>query len=190
MARAAREPSEHPPHDVRRLAAGLRTDSVALRAQAQVLRERTERLTTSMIQTLLAGEGSQRSTTGDRFRFRAGRMRAAVALARRSVRRWLESVGVDPTEAAEIALACSEACANAIQHPVRPARHGFEVEGTRTDDGIEIIVRDFGGWRSGEPTANRGRGLSMMRELMDDVEIVSDHNETRIVMRRAVPPAA
>jgi serine/threonine-protein kinase RsbW len=104
---------------------------------------------------------------------------------RKRLLHWLERGGVDPATAADITLACSEACANAVEHPVRAARHAFEVEARRTADEIELTVRDFGSWGSSGQDEMRGRGLGMIRELMDETEIVSGDHQTTIVMRRA-----
>ena len=142
-------------------------------------------LADALVQMLLETESTQRPQPKV-FRFRAGRIRSAVALARRRLRSWLESEGVDRQEAADITLAVSEAVANAIQHPVAPKRHAVEIEGKRTTDGVELTVRDFGSWRPRDPAApgNRGRGLQMIERLMDSAEIVSDGRETKLVMRR------
>jgi anti-sigma regulatory factor (Ser/Thr protein kinase) len=168
-----------------------RTRSAALRAEARTLRDRTralrgraELLADVLVESLLKTEDGS-ADAPERFSFRAGRLRSSVALVRKRLLHWLERGGVDPATAADITLACSEACANAVEHPVRPARHAFEVEATRTADEIELTVRDFGGWHSAEQDDMRGRGLGMIRELMDDTEIVSGRHETTIVMRRA-----
>ena len=127
----------------------------------------------------------RRESEQEEFRFRASRTRAAVGQARRRLRQWLESYGFDPRVAADITLACSEACANAIEHPVRPTRQAFEVRGRRTDDGIELRVRDFGTWRPESADPTHGRGLRMIRRLMDSTEIETGDHETTVVMRRA-----
>jgi anti-sigma regulatory factor (Ser/Thr protein kinase) len=175
----------------RRSTALERTRSAALRAEARTLRERTralreraELLADVLVESLLKTEDGS-TDAPERFSFRAGRLRSSVALVRKRLLHWLERGGVDPATAADITLACSEACANAVEHPVRPARHAFEVEATRTAHEIELTVRDFGGWDSAEQDDMRGRGLGMIRELMDDTEIVSGDHETTIVMRRA-----
>jgi serine/threonine-protein kinase RsbW len=122
---------------------------------------------------------------GDSFSVTVARLPAALTLVRWWLRSWLERSGIDPRVAADVTLACSEACANAVEHPVDPSRHALEVQATRTPAGIELAVRDFGTWRprDGDPTT-RGRGLRMMQELMDESEVVCGENETTIVMRR------
>ena len=164
--------------------AALRAEARALRDRTRVLRERAELLADLLIESQLKTEGGSWDAT-ERFSFRAGRLRSSVALLRKRLLHWLEHGGVDPATAADITLACSEACANAVEHPVGAARHAFEVEATRTADEIELTVRDFGAWGSAERDDMRGRGLVMIRQLMDETEIVSGDHETTIVMRRA-----
>jgi anti-sigma regulatory factor (Ser/Thr protein kinase) len=172
----------------RRRAAALRAETRALRDEMLTLRARAVDLTDGLVQRLLAAD-DRRGTAEDRFTFRAGGLRSAVGLARRRLRSWLERAGVDAATTADVTLAVSEACANAVEHPVRPSRHAFEVEATRTADAIELVVRDFGRWRVDGGDEFRGRGLQMIREVMDAVEIVRGEHETAIVMRRDLAPS-
>ena len=184
MEQTGGEAPSGPPPETRRRAAALRTEAGALRARSAALKEQSRTISDATVRTLLEADTGRRDTP-ERFSFRAARLRSSLALVRRRLRRWLESGGVDPEEAADITLACSEACANAIEHPLEPARQVFEVEGTRTDEGIELRVRDFGVWRPGRESDTRGRGLQMIRQLMDSTEVVAGDHETTIVMRRA-----
>jgi anti-sigma regulatory factor (Ser/Thr protein kinase) len=84
----------------------------------------------------------------------------------------------------ELTLACSEACANAVEHPVDPQRRRFEVEARRSDGAIDLIVRDTGAWREGDDSELRGRGLAIIDELMDEIEISSTPQGGQIRMRR------
>jgi anti-sigma regulatory factor (Ser/Thr protein kinase) len=161
-----------------------------LRSESALLQERTELITGLLVSTLLESEGVLPAETGETFSLRAARVRAAVRLVRARLRSWLERSGAGPEEIADILLACSEACANAVEHPVEPKRHLFEVEARQTPTEIELAVRDFGTWREGESDGYRGRGLRMIRQLMDATEIVTGENETTIVMRRARRSAA
>src|SRR4051812_35160184 len=183
-----RAPSRREADPERLRAAALRAEAAALREEMVTLRGQTEQLADGLVGLLLAADG-RGGGADERFTFRAGLLRSAVALARRRLRSWLERGGVDPATAADIVLAASEACANAVEHPVRPWRHAFEVEATRTADAIELVVRDFGAWRSGRHDDARGRGLRMIHALMDGVEIVEGENETAILMRRRLQPA-
>ena len=190
MARAEGRPYETSAQQHRRRAAALRDEARALRSESALLQERTELITGLLVSTLLETEELSRSGTGETFSLRAARVRAAVRLVRARLRNWLERAGASPEETADILLACSEACANAVEHPVEPKRHLFEVEARQTPTEIELAVRDFGTWRNEQSGGYRGRGLAMILALMDATEIVTGENETTIVMRRARRTAA
>ena len=74
---------------------------------------------------------------------------------RRVLGRWLREAEASSREIEEITLACSEACANAIEHAYSPGPAALEVTATVSEDGeIVITVRDFGSWRPrAAPTA-------------------------------------
>jgi anti-sigma regulatory factor (Ser/Thr protein kinase) len=102
---------------------------------------------------------------------------------RRTVRRWLRHMGADSDEAAEITLAASEACTNAIEHAYSPAPAHFALH-ARADDGeVSITVRDSGQWRTPRGD-HRGRGLAIIEMAMDGVETNRTSHGTEIVMRR------
>jgi anti-sigma regulatory factor (Ser/Thr protein kinase) len=99
---------------------------------------------------------------------------------RRAVAQWLRLSGADEDEVYEMLVACGEACANSVAH-AHPALSdsSFEVRAGREGPEIEIVVRDTGRWRPQAEEGRRGRGLAVMRELMDDVDIEpSDHGTT------------
>jgi anti-sigma regulatory factor (Ser/Thr protein kinase) len=177
-------PTRHSDSLERTRTPALRAEATALRERTRALRERAELLADELVGSLLKSEDAG-GDAPERFSFRAGRLRSSVALVRKRLLHWLVSGGVDPETAADITLACSEACANAVEHPVRAARHVFEVEARRTPDEIEVKVRDFGDWQSAGGDELRGRGLEMIRALMDEAEVVTGDHETTIVMRRA-----
>ena len=83
----------------------------------------------------------------------------------------------------------SEACTNAIEHAYSPALAEFTLRATVDDGRMTFVVTDAGRWR--EPTCrgqDRGRGLTIIRAAMDDVEVNSSKTGTEIVMRRKVTP--
>jgi anti-sigma regulatory factor (Ser/Thr protein kinase)/putative methionine-R-sulfoxide reductase with GAF domain len=108
-----------------------------------------------------------------------------LAEVRRMLTRWLRSKQIEREVAAEITIAVSEACANAIEHAYGPAGGSFAVQAQRVGDVAEVVVRDAGRWRPprGE---NRGRGLKIMQAAMDELEVGRDGEGTRVVMRRKV----
>jgi anti-sigma regulatory factor (Ser/Thr protein kinase) len=102
---------------------------------------------------------------------------------RRALARWLAARDVDKRIAAEITIAVSEACANAVEHAYGPSRGTFEVTGEWVGDEVIVSVRDRGRWRRPRGQ-NRGRGLTIMNTAMDRVDVQSDESGTRIEMRR------
>ncbi len=107
--------------------------------------------------------------------------------ARRTLRRWLRHMGADEDQAAEITLAASEACANAIEHAYSPAPARFTLHARVSEGEVTLTVRDSGQWR--EPRGElRGRGLTIMKAAMHDVEANTSSGGTEIIMRRRLHP--
>ena len=90
--------------------------------------------------------GVRTAITATRSRCGSRACRRLVALVRHELRRWLDDDGVASEDQVDITLACSEACANAVEHPGRPGRLAFEVEARREDGELLLSVRDFGAW--------------------------------------------
>jgi serine/threonine-protein kinase RsbW len=109
-----------------------------------------------------------------------------VRLVRHDLRLWLEAQGVPAEVVNEVTLACSEACANAVEHPAAAARQAFEVEARLGSRELVVRVRDFGSWNESARSDLRGRGLRMIRELMDSVDLYRGAAGTRIVMRHSL----
>ena len=103
----------------------------------------------------------------------------ALASVRRLLRRWLVMHGATEDEVYEILVACQEACANAVEHAYGPGRAHFHVDADEHDAEIRITVRDEGRWRAPRGS-HRGRGLPLMRSLMDSVDV--DHSESGTVV--------
>jgi anti-sigma regulatory factor (Ser/Thr protein kinase) len=103
---------------------------------------------------------------------------------RRALGRWLRAVGATDAETYEALVACGEACANAIAHAYPPGEASYVVEARREDGGVEVRVRDFGSWRPPR-SGSQGRGLGLINELMDEVEIDRGPAGTIVRMRRA-----
>ena len=107
----------------------------------------------------------------------------ALSATRDTVRRWLAETGAGPIEVHDITMACNEACQNAIEHAYELGADVFEVVLERSGPEVSITVRDHGGWRT-KTSPDRGRGVELMRELMDDVEIDSGETGSTVVLRR------
>ena len=121
----------------------------------------------------------------DRFRVDFPATPEALASMRAVLRRWLRHVGGDEQEIAEIVTACGEAATNAIEHSGTGGGASFEVGGRLERDGIRLTVRDYGVWRT--PRAgDQGRGLSLMRALMDSVEVTPTPEGTTVRLERTL----
>src|SRR5918997_173166 len=107
----------------------------------------------------------------------------SLAPIRSMLRRWLSHAGADELEIAEITTACGEAATNAIEHAGTGNGTGFAVSGRRQGDEIEIEVRDHGSWRR-ERVDDHGRGIDLMRTLMDSVAVEPGPDGTRVSLRR------
>jgi serine/threonine-protein kinase RsbW len=141
-----------------------------------------------LLDTFRRAEGPRiRERGGDALSIHLPRLPAALGLLRQELRKWLERRGVGRDDTVEIVLASSEACANAMEHPRDVVRAAIEVDARARPREVEIVVRDFGSWTSPEaaPEADtRGRGLAMIRALMDDVKVVAGPHGTSVTMRR------
>jgi PAS domain S-box-containing protein len=107
----------------------------------------------------------------------------SLAPVRSMLRRWLGHAGADELEIAEITTACGEAATNAIEHSGTANGAGFAVSGRRDGDAVEIQVRDQGSWRP-ERKDDQGRGLELMRTLMDTVHVEPGPQGTTVSLRR------
>jgi len=72
----------------------------------------------------------------------------STVLLRRKLGRWLESYGVAEAEVFDVLLASSEAFANAVEHPLRPAAAVIDVEAELAAGVLRLTVRDYGDWRN------------------------------------------
>ncbi len=114
----------------------------------------------------------------------------------------LKFAGFDESTTEHMTLAIREAAANAIkhgnkQHPDKVAQVIFELD----DENIHIEISDEGeGFRPEEvpnPLApenllkGTGRGIFLMRQLMDEVNFAfGNGGGTRVILRKRIPEAA
>ncbi len=109
-----------------------------------------------------------------------------VPAARTRLREWLATTSVGRDE--EILLAVGEAVTNAIEHGSGcEARKTVSIEAFLLRDGLSISVSDSGRW-VGDSSASRrsrrrGRGLTLIGGLADQVETVRTPGGTRVTLR-------
>ena len=101
----------------------------------------------------------------------------ALRTARRTLTWWLDELGADPDDADALVYATGEAIANTVQHAYRgrpaDAARPVRMRAWLSDSGEGLVeIADEGRWQPAPPGASDGgRGLLMMRELCDAVEI-------------------
>lgn len=101
---------------------------------------------------------------------------------RRRVGRWLVLRGIDTSARDASLLALSEACNNAIEHGYRNRPGTINIALRHDDASLEIRVADNGEWREPPSDSSRGRGMLIMRSVMDEADIVSSQDGTEVVL--------
>jgi serine phosphatase RsbU (regulator of sigma subunit)/FixJ family two-component response regulator/anti-sigma regulatory factor (Ser/Thr protein kinase) len=114
---------------------------------------------------------------------------SSLSQLRQTLRRWLTASGLAADLAYEITTACNEACANAIEHAYGPGDASLSLEVSLIDGRLTVIVLDTGRWRTPHPL-HRGLGLTIMRALMDTVDVDSGPGGTTVRMQRRVATTA
>jgi GAF domain-containing protein/anti-sigma regulatory factor (Ser/Thr protein kinase) len=111
--------------------------------------------------------------------------KSALAGVRRVLRRWLLAHGASEDETFDITVASQEACANAVEHAYGPGRRSFSLEATLEGGRVRVTVHDDGQWRPPRGT-HRGRGLPLMRALMETVDVQQSEAGTMVVLERTL----
>jgi PAS domain S-box-containing protein len=151
-----------------------------------------EQICTHLLSTLVPTGGAQDDVAilalrslpvADAFEVEFPTEPEALAQLRSLLRRWLRYAGVADTEIAEITTACGEAATNAIEHA--GAGSPFVVSGRLDNGSVELSVSDRGEWRPARE-GDQGRGIALMRALMDSVEVTPSAEGTTVRMRRAM----
>jgi PAS domain S-box-containing protein len=109
---------------------------------------------------------------------------------RTTLRGWLARCGIDPATAQSILVAAGEACANAIEHGHRHRPAGrIRLWASATAGDLRLTVTDSGLWKTPQPAENphRGRGLALMRALMNEVTITTGAAGTTIALQARIP---
>jgi PAS domain S-box-containing protein len=121
----------------------------------------------------------------DRVRVEFPAAPEALSSMRALLRRWLRHGGGNEQEIAEIVTACGEAATNAIEHAGAGGETPFEVSGLVEGRTVQITIRDYGAWRAPRE-GDQGRGLSLMRALMDTVEVTPTPEGTTVRLERTL----
>ena len=109
----------------------------------------------------------------------------SVPDARRLATAWARELGAGPDKLADIALAVSEACTNAVLHAYAgepPGRFRVRVERA---EGVRVLVTDWGhGMRPRHDSPGLGLGLPVIARLTTSLEVRTGEGEsgTTLVM--------
>jgi anti-sigma regulatory factor (Ser/Thr protein kinase) len=113
---------------------------------------------------------------------------ASLGGLRRRLARFLHATGASEIEQYEVTLTICEAAGNAIEHAYGPGDASYEVEVAFARGELVATVRDSGSWRE-RRDEHRGRGLSIIERLMDDVTVTAEADGTVVTMRRRLAAA-
>jgi anti-sigma regulatory factor (Ser/Thr protein kinase) len=103
---------------------------------------------------------------------------------RRRLRAWLARRGFERAESDEILLAVSEALNNSIEHAYGDTRGTVWLRVDDDGETLRATVRDRGSWRAMPSGLDRGRGLGIMRVVMDRAEVETSEEGTEVVLER------
>jgi anti-sigma regulatory factor (Ser/Thr protein kinase) len=108
-----------------------------------------------------------------------------LATTRAALRGWLTRAGLEPEQTLDVLIAVGEAVANSIEHGHREQLEGtVSLRATAFADRLHLTVVDTGRWKPSEfdPKSMRGRGIMLMRALMQDVTIEPGEAGTTVRM--------
>jgi serine phosphatase RsbU (regulator of sigma subunit)/anti-sigma regulatory factor (Ser/Thr protein kinase) len=102
---------------------------------------------------------------------------------RNTLGRWLDAAGANENELFDVTLSASEAATNAIEHAYGAREATFTVRCEQDGERVTVTVRDLGRWRTTRQHSG-GRGLEIMRSLLDSVTVESDDAGTVVTMTK------
>ncbi|MBS2532649.1 SpoIIE family protein phosphatase [Catenulispora sp. NF23] len=112
-----------------------------------------------------------------------------LAPVRQALRGWLDQCDLPPGTVQNVLVAVGEACANAIEHGHREVRG--EVVLFRAEAGVDslhLTITDSGSWKPPEIQSgtDRGRGLTLMHALMNQVVVTPGPTGTTVRMHKRI----
>jgi serine phosphatase RsbU (regulator of sigma subunit)/anti-sigma regulatory factor (Ser/Thr protein kinase) len=110
-----------------------------------------------------------------------------LALLRERLGAWFRERGVAEGVLEDVVLAVSEAVANSMEHAYGLDDAESVVVGAAVPGPIVVTVRDRGPWRPSLERSERGRGIRLMRSLMDEIEFSTSASGTLVRMTKSQP---
>jgi anti-sigma regulatory factor (Ser/Thr protein kinase) len=123
------------------------------------------------------------------FSFDFSAIPLAVPIVRRTLQRYITRLGLDDDRAYAFITAVGEALANAVEHAYAACPGIVRVRIKNAGDALHVTIEDDGRWKQAQKRDERGRGLPLMRALMDGVEIRTNQSHTAIHLTMACPPS-
>lgn len=112
---------------------------------------------------------------------------STLPLVRHLTKHSLREIGVTKACIGDVEVAVTEACANVVEHTTEEDEYSVEVELTDTKCEIRVIDTGHGfdfeilGRRDAETTAEGGRGIQLMRALVDTIKFTSEPESGTVV---------
>lgn len=116
---------------------------------------------------------------GDKFAMTLQARPNVLGGLRNTLGRWLRELGATESDLFDITLSASEAATNAIEHAYGAREATFRVHCEHAERQVTVTVCDIGRWRTACPGGG-GRGLAIMRSLLDSVEVDTDRQGTNV----------
>jgi anti-sigma regulatory factor (Ser/Thr protein kinase) len=112
-----------------------------------------------------------------------------VRTSRHKLAQWLSGTVITPARLSDILLAVGEAVTNSVEHgsQLDPAQQ-VSIRASICDEILTVTVSDRGSWidpskPSAMPSRDRGRGLFLIGELANQVDINRSERGTEITMQ-------
>jgi PAS domain S-box-containing protein len=130
----------------------------------------------------------QLTASPDELRLRLPAEPDSLRVVRGALDGYTRRIGGSDEDVLDLKVACCEACSNVIEHAYGTGTGAIRLKAAATDGGVVISVTDAGRWREHHPrgASRRGHGLTLMRALVDDVEITTSETagtEVRLFRR-------
>ena len=123
----------------------------------------------------------------DRIDIEAPAVPASARILRQSLRRLAAGVGLDDQRAFGLLVAAGEAISNVIEHAYGLREGLIHVTGKRVDDRLVVEISDRGKWRAPR-SEGRGRGLALMRSIVDEADVEAGLSGTTVRLSLALEP--
>lgn len=118
-----------------------------------------------------------------RLRLSGPSLRGQLRWVRLRLAEWATGVGMGQDSVDDLVLAAYEALANVADHAYPDGPGDAWVEADRSGEGFVVVVSDQGHWRTPpEDPGLRGRGMTLISALAENVAVQRDAAGTTVVM--------